>query len=195
MNTAPEALARFRKKLESLAPISDDDFQQVADIMHEKHFSKREVLLKEGQVCKHYYFILSGCIRSFSLENGKEVNIKFYFEDDIACDFISYRLQEPSHFYMVAVEDCTLYYAAKTEATPVFENTPSLHTTLFRFFQELYFKEEEHSNSFKLLSPEERYQYLVDNKPQYLQRITFTQLSSYLGISRETLNRIRKKIN
>ena len=193
MNTAPEALTRFRKKLEALAPVSDDDFQQLADIMHEKKITKGEVVLKEGQVCKNYYFILSGGIRIFGLENGKEVNVKFYFEDDIACDFLSYRLQEASQFYMVAMEESTVYYAAKTEATPLFENTLSLHTILFRFFQDLYFKEEEHSNSFKLLTPEERYQYLVDHKPQYLQRITFTQLSSYLGISRKTLNRIRKK--
>jgi CRP-like cAMP-binding protein len=195
MNTKPEVLTRFRQKLESLAPITDDDFQHLAGIMHKKRFKKKEVILKEGQVCKYYYFITRGSIRSFSQDSGKEVNIKFYFEDDIACDFISYRLEEPSHFYMVAMEDCTVYYAAKTESAPIFENTISLHMTLFRFFQDLYFREEDHSNSFKLLSPEERYKYLVENKPQYLQRITFTQLASYLGISRETLNRIRKKIN
>ena len=56
----------------------------------------------------------------------------FYFEDDIACDFLSYRLQEASQFYMVAMEESTVYYAAKTEATPLFENTLSLHTILFR---------------------------------------------------------------
>ena len=195
MNTTPEALNRFRKKLESLTPITDDDFQHLAGIMHKKRFKKKEVILKEGQVCKYYYFITRGSIRSFSQDSGKEVNIKFYFEDDIACDFISYRLQEPSRFYLIAMEKCTVYYAAKTESAPIFENTTSLHLTLFRFFQDLYFKEEDHSNSFKLLSPEERYKYLVENKPQYLQRITLTHLSSYMGISRETLNRIRKKIN
>ena len=195
MNTKPEVLTRFRQKLESLAPITDDDFQHLAGIMHKKRFKKKEVILKEGQVCKYYYFILSGCIRSFSLEHGREVNIKFYFEDDLACDFVSYRLEQPSHFNMIAMEDCIVYYAAKTESNPIFQNTMALHMTLFRFFQDLYFKEEEHSNSFKLLSPEERYQYLLENNPQYLQRIPLVHLSSYLGISRETLNRIRKKIS
>jgi len=195
MNTTPDALTRFRNKLGTLTPITDDDFQRVAAIMHEKYYNKGEVILKEGQVCKYYYFILSGCIRSFSLEHGREVNIKFYFEDDLACDFVSYRLEQPSHFNMIAMEDCIVYYAAKTESNPIFQNTMALHMTLFRFFQDLYFKEEEHSNSFKLLSPEERYQYLLENNPQYLQRIPFVHLSSYLGISRETLHRIRKKIS
>ena len=47
----------------------------------EKCFNKGEVILKEGQVCKYYYFITRGCIRSFSQNNGREVNVKFYFED------------------------------------------------------------------------------------------------------------------
>jgi len=181
--------------MESFAPISDADFLLVANMMQEKHFSKGEVLLKEGQVCKQYYFILSGCIRSFGLENGREVNVKFYFEDDTACDFISFRREEPSQFYLVAMEDSTVYYATKTDAVPIFQSDASLLMLVFRFFQDLYFKEEEHSNSFKLLSPEERYQYLLEYKPQYLQRIPLKHLASYLGMSRETLTRIRKKIS
>jgi CRP-like cAMP-binding protein len=110
------------------------------------------VILKEGQVCKYFYFIVSGCIRSFGLEmQGREREV--LFEDDIACDFISFRKQEPSQFFFVAMEDCTVYCATKTEAEPIFRNTASLHLNLFRFFQELYLKEEEHSNNLKLLSP------------------------------------------
>jgi CRP-like cAMP-binding protein len=144
-------------------------------------------------VCKHYYFILSGCIRRFSLENGKEINVKFYFEDELVSDFVSFRYEEPSQFYFVALEDADVYYATKAEAVPVFQGSSSLHFLLFRIFQDLFFKEEEHSNSFKLLSPEERYQFVIDNRPQYLQRIPLIYLASYLGISRETLTRIRKK--
>jgi CRP-like cAMP-binding protein len=59
----------------------------------------------------------------------------------------------------------------------------------------MYFKEEEHANTFKLLSPEERYLHLLKNQPHYLQRIPITYLASYLGMSRETLTRIRKKIS
>ena len=61
INNAPEALARYRKIMESFAPLSDDDFQQLAGVMHEKHCNKGEVLMREGQVCNKYYFILKGC--------------------------------------------------------------------------------------------------------------------------------------
>jgi CRP-like cAMP-binding protein len=192
MYNMPEALSRFRKKIESFAPVSDDDFLHLAHIMHEKHFSKGEVILKERQVCKEYYFILNGCIRSFGLEDGKEVNVKFFFEDDTACDFVSFRNQEPSKFYLIAMEDSVVYYATKAEAMQVFDNAASLQTLLFRFFQQLFFNEEQDSNNFKLMSPTDRYQFLIEHKPQYLQRISVLHLASYLGISRETLTRIRQ---
>lgn len=193
MNSTNEELNRFRKKMEAFVPIPDDDFQQLADIMQEKHFKKGDVILKEGQVCKYFYFIISGCIRSFGLENGRDMNVEFYFEDDIACDFISFRKQEPSQLFLVAMEDCTVYCGSKTEAEPIFKDTASLHLNLFRFFQELYIKEEEHSNNLKILSPPERYEFLLENHPQYLQRVPLVHLASYLGISRETLSRIRNK--
>ncbi|HEX5152081.1 MAG TPA: Crp/Fnr family transcriptional regulator [Parafilimonas sp.] len=189
-------LARYRKKLESFTPISDEDFQHITEAIHEQQFNKGEVLLREGQVCKDYYFVLSGCIRSFGLENGREVNVKFFFEDDTACDFYSFRYEEPSQFYLVAMEDTVVYCATKTEALPVFQQGgASLQTLLFRFFQDLFLKEEEHSNNFKLLSPEERYNFLLEHRPQYLSRVPLIYLASYLGVSRETLTRIRKKIS
>lgn len=191
----PEVLARFRKKLESFAPLTDKEFMLWADTMHEKQFNKGEVLLREGQVCKQYYFIVSGCIRGFGLEKGKEVNVKFYFEDDLVCDFDSFRTEKPSEFYFVAMEDATVYFATKTEALPVFQSDVNFYIFLFRFFQGLYLKEAEHSNSFKLLTPEERYRYLIEHQSHYLQRIPLTYLASYLGMSRETLTRIRKKMS
>lgn len=177
-----EAIQRFKKKLLSYAFVPDEDLGQLTHLMHRKYFDKGEVILKEGEICKAYYFILQGCVRSYSLKNEKEVNVSFYFEDDTACDFASYRDDTPSKFYMVAMEDCIVYYGTKKETEPVFLAELSLHTLLFRFFQNLYLKEEEHSDTFKLLTPEERYQYIK-------------HIASYLGVSRETLSRIRKKMN
>ena len=134
-------------------------------------------------------------MRSFSLENGREANVKFYFEDDIASNFESFKTQEPSKFYIVAMEDSIVYYGTKIEVVPVIESDSPFYVFVFRFFQDMYFKEEEHANTFKLLSPEERYLHLLKNQPHYLQRIPITYLASYLAMSRETLTRIRKKVS
>jgi CRP-like cAMP-binding protein len=186
-------LISFRKKMQSLASVSNENIEELEAVMHQKFINRGEVVLQEGQVCRIYYFIVKGCMRSFGLKEGREVNVNFYFENDTACDFDSFRKEVPSEFYMVAMEDCEVLYAVKSEAGPVWLNNLSLHELIFRFFQELYLEEEKHSNSFKLLTPEERYQYVIDCKPDYLQRIPLIHLASYLGISRETLNRIRNR--
>jgi CRP-like cAMP-binding protein len=190
-----DALALYRKKMESFSPIPDDEFEQLSEKLREKHFTKGEVLLKEGQICREFFFIISGCIRSFSLENGREVNVKFFFETDTACDFTSFRSEQPSMFYLIVMENTVAYCGIKSEIVPVFAKEVALHMVLFRFFQDLYFREEVQANSFKLLSPEERYNFLVEHDPKYLNRIPLVHLASYLGMSRETLTRIRQRLS
>jgi len=194
ISDTPLALERFRKKIGSFTQLPEIDFMRFANVLHERHINKGEVLLKEGQVCRHFYFIVKGCLRSFGIEEGREVNLNFYFEDDFACDFDSFRYEEPSRFYIVAMEDALVYAASKSEALPVLQSGSAFSLFLFRFFQDQYFKETEHSSAFKLLTPDQRYNFLLKHKPHYLQRIPILHLASYLGMSRETLTRIRRKI-
>ena len=191
--SASDAVERFKDKLKSFAPLPEDHLNRWANILHLKQFGKGEVLLREGQICRNYYFVLNGCIRRFSLEDGKEVNLTFYLEDDFASDFESYRNEEPSPFYLVCLEETTVFCANKNESSQLLDPHFSYYEFLFRFFQSLYFDEINHSDSYKIKSPEERYQYLLEHKPQYFQRIPLTYLASYLGMSRETLTRIRKR--
>jgi CRP-like cAMP-binding protein len=195
INWIPEALDQYKRKLESYTEISPEDFEQVSDVMHEKHFSKGEVVLKEGDVCKAFNFIYKGLIRSFSIEDGKEANVNFYLEGDFACDFLSFRTAAPSKFYFVAMEDTIVYQGTKAETVPVFEDSVSLHMFLFRFFQKLFFDEEQHANVLKLMTPEQRYNFVLEQKPEYLQRIPLTHLASYLSMSRATLTRMRRKVS
>lgn len=95
---------------------------------------------------------------------------------------------------MVATENCTVLYSNKKDVVPIFSNDEPWLNYLFRFFQHLFLEKDKHAAIFKLFSPEERYNYLVTNYPEYIQRIPLKYLASYLGTSRETLNRIRKKI-
>ncbi|MBS1747879.1 MAG: Crp/Fnr family transcriptional regulator [Bacteroidetes bacterium] len=195
LNKNPEAMESFRQKIQSIAPLLDAGFEKLADILHIKHFKRGDVLLKEGEICKRIYFIYQGGLRDFLFKNSKELNVNFHFEGEVVSDFESFRDETPATFNIVALEKGTVYYITKKDATTFFIGDSSMHFLLFRFFQQLYFREENHSNSFKVMSAEERYLYLIKNKPDFLQRIPLMHLASYLGVSRETLNRIRKKLN
>ena len=191
-----QALAIFKKSLQDIyLPLPDSDFEQLAKVMHYKRYNKGEVVLQEGKVCRHFWFILKGCFRIFAVEKGVDVNVRFFFEHSIASDFISLRHQVPSNFYIVALEDTEVLYSYKPDYKPVLSFSKSLVALTAEFFAYQFFDEIEHSNSFKLMSPEERYHNLLKNRPRYFQRIPLTYLASYLGMSRKTLSRIRAITN
>lgn len=194
IQTLPEAYKRFRKKIESFSPLPDEDFLKIADKLNEKQYKKGEVLLREGSICRGYYFIISGSIRSFSLEKGRELNLKFYFEDDIVSNIASYRNQEPSDCYLVAMEDTVVFSITRSDIELLYQEIGlPLYKLAQKFFAGLYIKEEKHSNIFKLMSPGERYNFVLNYEPQYVQRTPLVHLASYLGTSRKTLGRIRSK--
>jgi CRP-like cAMP-binding protein len=85
--------------------------------------------------------------------------------------------------------------AAKPDYIPVLEGNIEFMQAALRFFQEKFLQEEEHSEMLRKLSAEERYQHILNEYPHLLQRVSLTQLSSWLGLSRESLSRIRSKIS
>ena len=186
------ALAIFRNAVDALHPLPNADFERLAQVLHYRKYKKGEVVLQEGNVCRGFWFILKGCFRIYSVKNGEDVNVRFFFEQNFAADFISLRHEIPSNFNIVAFEDTESLYSIKTDYRPVLNFSKSLLKLTATFFSYHFFEEIEHSNSFKLMSPEERYHNLVLTRPNYIQRIPLTYLASYLGMSRKTLTRIRK---
>lgn len=185
-------LVLFRKAVDALHPLPHADFERLAQVMHYREYKKGEVVLQEGKVCRGFWFILKGFFRIFSVKNGEDINVRFFFEQEFAADFISLRHQIPSNFTIVAFEDTAVLYSIKSDYRPVLNFSKSLLKLTAEFFANHYFEEIEHSNSFKLMSPEQRYHNLVLTRPNYIQRIPLTYLASYLGMSRKTLTRIRK---
>jgi CRP-like cAMP-binding protein len=188
------ALEIFRNYSESLYTLPEKDFERLENVLHYKKYNKGEVVLQEGKICRHFWFIIKGCFRVFSIENGVDVNVRFFFEKSIASDFISLRHEIPSQFFIVALEETEVLCSYKPDYKPVLTFSKSLVSLTAEFFAHNLFDEIEHGNSFKLMSPEERYNSLLLTRPKYFQRIPLTYLASYLGMSRKTLCRIRSHI-
>jgi CRP-like cAMP-binding protein len=181
----------FREYAATLFALPEEDLERLEKVMHYKKYNKGEVVLQEGKVCRHFWFIAKGCFRVFALEHGVDVNVRFFFEQSIASDFISLRHEIPSNFFIVALEETEVLYSYKPHYRPVLSFSKSLMSLTAEFFAHNLYDEIEHGNSFKLMSPEERYKSLLATRPKYFQRIPLTYLASYLGMSRKTLSRIR----
>ena len=187
-------LHQFKEHIASLGTIPETDLDRLVPFLHYKNCSKGKFILKEGQVCKNFYFILNGLIRGYSVHHNKEVNVEFFFENHIVADFYSLRNGTPSQQFLIAMEPCELLYCAKADYIKIFNESIPLTSIAVRLFQNMFFEEEAYSTIFKALSPEERYQFILDKRPQLILRVPLIHLASYLGISRETLSRIRGRI-
>ena len=189
----PEYLERYFLKLNTYHPVSWSEYEALVPLIQYRKFNKGEVIFREGQVCRQFYFIINGSMRSMRLEEDREVNIHFYFEDDIVSDFLSLIHEIPTKFFLIAMEPCGALMFTRSEYKQVFSNSQQLTAVSVRFYQEAFFDEKQQSDNFKLMSPEERYQHILEHQPVLLQRVPLTHLASYIGVSRETLSRIRKK--
>jgi CRP-like cAMP-binding protein len=132
-------------------------------------------------------------LRVFTNKDGKEINTDFVFENNFTTNLKSLRLAIPSDTTIQAGELSTIYEFDKNILLSLYKESPEIESFGRKLLEQLLIAQEEHIHLFKIFKPEERYRYLQTNNPEILQRVSLSQISSYLGVARETLSRIRKK--
>jgi CRP-like cAMP-binding protein len=157
-----------------------------------KTVARGERILVEGKVCKHIYFVESGCLRLFTTRDGIEINTDFIFENNFTTNLKSLRSSNPSDLTIEAYESSVVYVFEKDALLALYKESSEIESFGRKLLEQLLMAQEDHANLFKLYAPRERYEYILENYPQIIQRVSLTQLASYLGIARETLSRIRK---
>ncbi|MFT3980473.1 MAG: Crp/Fnr family transcriptional regulator [Ferruginibacter sp.] len=162
------------------------------ELLLQKHFSKNDLLIEEGQVCRQLYFIEKGCIRGFYNIDGKDVSQWFGFENDFVTSFRSFTTRTASREYIQVVEDCTMWGISKDELDGLLQQFPELEKLVRLIYEQYYIRLEERYSNAHFKTASERYEDLQQNSPHILNRMPLGYIASYLGISAETLSRIRK---
>lgn len=158
-----------------------------------KQIKKHENILNQGMICQNIFFVENGYLRIYTDKDGKEINTDFILENSFTTNLKSLRLAIPSDTTFQAGELSTIYEFDKDKLLALYKENPEIESFGRKLLEQLLIAQEEHANLFKIFKPEERYKYLQTNKPELLQRVSLSQISSYIGIARETLSRIRKK--
>ncbi len=157
-----------------------------------KKLKKKELLLQEGEVCRFSAFVVSGCLRSYRLDDwGNEHTFKFVIKDWWIVDNESYSNGTPAQFNIQALEDSELIVLPKESFLLLLEQIPQLKPLVDRLQSNSYNASQQRIYKQISASPEERYQAFVNTYPDIFNRVPLHMLASYLGISRETLTRIR----
>jgi CRP-like cAMP-binding protein len=179
--------------LHSINSLSDELQQHLRGILRFKELPKKGYLLKAGHVCRNIYFIQKGLLRCFYIKEGKkEVCAWFMKEGDVIASVASFFNQKVSYESIQALEDCQIYTIDHAQLEHIYKQYPEFNYVGRVLVQNYYKLSEQRLFSMRMQTASERYDYLANHFPEIIQRVSTTDIASYLGISRETLSRIKK---
>lgn len=186
-----QALTNAIHELTGLSHVNDTLFSTVVSSVHLK---KGDIILQEGSLCRAIYFVEQGYLRSYHIrEDGSTINLNFTFEGEFTTDTNSVIKREPSAISIEAGEDTLLWLFDLNKVTPEIKSHPTVSLFMRRVTMQMLLTSEACSNLLKIHTPAERYAYIEQHKPHLLQRVSLSHLASFLGVSRETISRIRAK--
>lgn len=185
----------LRNKFDDILNVTDENWKIFESILQTKKLKKKEYLLKEGQICQSIYFLSEGCLRTFYLDDtGKDISTSFYFQDDFLREIESMTDNKPSKKNIQALEDSIIFYIDKSSLINLYDRSVFYQKLGRMILEKLTISEQKYSSLLIARSPKDRYLYIIEKHPEFIERIPLQYLASYLGISRESLSRIRKRI-
>ncbi|WP_299315953.1 Crp/Fnr family transcriptional regulator [uncultured Aquimarina sp.] len=160
-----------------------------------KVFKKGEVVVREGQLAKKAYLIEKGCARAYYLKDGKDISDWFTFENQFMASIVSFFSEAPSPHYIEFIEDSTVYEFNESTVNMLSKKHHDFEHFISKVVTETMLGLCERLHSIQFNKAEQRYDYLLNIYPNITNRIPLTHIASYLGITLETLSRIRNPKN
>ncbi|MBB5621335.1 CRP-like cAMP-binding protein [Pedobacter cryoconitis] len=173
--------------------LSENDKHLLMVHFKPKKLRKRQYFLQEGDVCKYIGFVIKGSARTFTVdEKGHEHILKLSVENWWLADFESFYLLTPSRFNIEALEDLEVLQSTNTQIEEFLKHIPAFSAMANVINQNYTIANQKRMQAAMSYTAEERYEDLISNYPHFLKRFPQNMIASYLGLSRETLSRIRK---
>lgn len=186
---------RLFKVLMAQISLSEEEIEFCKTIFIPKKLRKRQYLLQEGDVCKYTAFVVKGLLRTFTVdEKGNEPILQFSMEEWWIADLYSFITGEPSIYNIEALEDCELLVITEPSWQLLLEKIPALERFFRILIQNNLIATQRRLIGTMTETAEEKYLKLLDEAPSCMQRVPQHMIASYLGISRETLSRIRGQL-
>jgi CRP-like cAMP-binding protein len=162
-------------------------------VLKKKELPKGTKLASEGKVCNHVYFLEKGCVRGYYTLEEKDITYWFAFEDAFVTSLYSFVTRKPGAENIELLEDCVLWSVSYEDLQQLYSSYPDIERLGRVIHERYYVMLEERFLSIHFKEARERYDLLLKNSPHILRRVPLGFVASYLGITQETLSRIRSK--
>ncbi len=174
-------------------PLNEDDFEHFLSQFTTRSFNKKDYLITPGQKVEHQYFVLQGCLRTFLIDaSGKEHTMQFAVDGWWVSDYIAYYRNTSSIFHVECLEDCVLMQIGKSQLPQFFDEIPAIERYFRKQLENAFAAFQLRILSSLNMTAEERYAKFISTYPNIERRVKNYQIASYLGVTPESLSRLRK---
>ena len=182
---------KLRDHIEKIVPLTDDEFSFISSLFTTKYLRKNQFLIQEGESVKHAYFVVSGLLKlTYTDDSGKEHIISFAMEDWWESDFPAYFNQTKATMSLQCLEDTIVFCLSLENYQRMCFDIQKMERFFLQKSNSGFIGSQQRILSLLTTNAKERYEQLLNQYPALFQRVSKTQLASYLGVSRETLSRL-----
>ena len=185
----------LREHIDKRVHLTDEEFEIISKFFISKKLRKKQFLLNEGEVCMHIGFVNSGCLREYTIDNkGNEHIIQFAIEDWWVSDLNSFLSGLPSKYNIDALEDSEVLLLEKNVRDKLLDACPKMERFFRLLLEANHIASQRRVNDALSTSAEDRYLKFIQTYPKLFETVPQNQIASYLGITPQSLSRIRKEL-
>lgn len=191
-----EGLELILKNVSRFIELSEEEKNLYSSMLKAGTAKRKEFILQPGDITRYEYFVVKGCLKVYTLDrNGVEHVSMFAIEDFWTGDMASFMTQQPSTYFIKALEDTEFLMISKDSFDLLFDEIPAFEKFYRNLYQRSLLSYIRRNNQMISLTAEERYEIFLTKYPQIANRITQKDLAAYLGITPEFLSMIRSKMS
>jgi len=174
--------------------LSDSEIETVDSLFYPEEYKANDVILKEGDICSKIWFIEKGLVRFSINADGEDRSFVFRCEGHFISEIEGFIRRTPASKSIVAIEDCLLYSMTETDIQRFYQMVRYGDRFGRLLIEEIFVAAVAHIVSFYTESPEQRYQKLIRQNKDFIQRIPQYHIASFLGVKPQSLCRIKKRL-
>src|SRR5690606_37212111 len=174
--------------------LSKQEISELTELLDVQVMKSGNLLVKEGIECNKCYFVLKGCLRQYQVLEGQEKTIEFYTENQAVNYFTGFTGNSAAENNLICIEDSVLLIGSPAEDIEKYKKYPALEQITRSMLEKQLRSTQENFARFRISSPEDRYLHFLESRPGLALRVPQHQLASYLGVTPESLSRIRSRI-
>jgi len=180
------------ESVHEIVTLTDDEWELCKNSFRPKRMLKRQFLLQEGDVCRDLAFVEKGALYSYTVDSkGNQHVIRFAFEGWWMANLHSFFTGKPTRLNIEVLEECELLMLDRENHEKLLDEVPAYERYHRIIVQNAYVAIQQRVENALGLTAEEKYERLIEQNPEFLNRVPLNLVASYLGVTPETLSRVR----